>query len=145
MPKATQQKADNKKKGTKLSELGLLQRTDSPEYIKSEELAKYFPFTIYSGKETRGRFGERINFKVAFKIDGELQKRDWTPTANEDRRLLLHAVRSKGAITNCRLIEIPLTGGDFNYWKVVDADENLEQYFVGASEGTTFQDVDIPF
>lgn len=122
-------------------------KTDSPEFIKSEQLMLQYPFTIYGGREQRGRFGERIHFNVAWlNGDGEKIKRVWTPTANDDRRDLLLTVRQHGALINCRLIAIP-TGGEFDYWKVVDADIDVDKYIAENSAERRGEptDDDIPF
>jgi len=136
-----------KKSGVKLGNTKAATRTDAPEFIKSEELMLQHPFTIYGGREQRGRFGERINFNVAFKnADNEVVKRVWTPTANDDRRDLLMLVRQHGAVINCRLIAIP-TGGEYDYWKVIDADTDVDKYIAenSAERRNEPTDDDIPF
>lgn len=118
-------------------------KTDLPEYIKSEELQAHFPFTIFGAAPDKGRFGDRVRFDVAFKIEGVVNKRVWTPSVTKDRTALMLEVRQGGAITGCRLVELDLSGG-YTYWKVIGADEPLpENVIIG--DARSVRDEEIPF
>lgn len=125
----------SKSVGRKLSDVHIrpATQTDRPEYIKSAELTTKHPFTIYGAREKTGDYGDRIFFQVAWKdANGETVKRLWTPTANDERRELMKEVK-KSAIINCRLLEVP-TNGRYDYFKIIDADSDVESVIAEATE-----------
>jgi len=139
-------KETTKTKGVRLSEAGLQPRTDSPEYINGNELQNHYPFTIFGATARSFRGQPKIDFAVAFKVAGELQKRVLTLTENDERKGLLVVVKREGAITNCRIIKIPT--GDMGYWKIVDAADDVNQYIAPAaiqSSEHEISDDDIPW
>lgn len=121
-------------------------RTDMPEYVKAEDLqlVSPTPFTIFnvSGPHP-GRFGQRYKFGVAWKENGQVVKKVLTLTENDERRELAFQVRKHGAITNCRIVEIQLGGGQ-TYWKILDNDEPLPDQ-VRSDDAPPIADDDIPF
>jgi hypothetical protein len=155
MPKsATQISNAETKKNTssrKLSDVRTLAatKTDAPEFIKSGELETKFPFTIYGASEKSGQYGDRIYFQVAWKdTNGEVIKRVWTPTANDERRAIMREVK-KSAITNCRVVAVP-TNGQYDYYKIIDADADVDAVIAEALEllkkdNDEAIDNDIPF
>lgn len=111
-------------KGVKMSSLPKHDRSDLPEYVKSEELQNIRPFTIYNGTRNRGRFGDRINFNVAWKDGDTVIKRVWTLAENDERLDILTEAKRSGGVTNCRVIRLHLGGGQ-TYWKIIDNDEAM--------------------
>lgn len=131
------------RKAKKMSDLKLPGRTDAVEYVKAEDLERIFPFTIFSASPSKGRYGDRIRFGVAWKEDGQVVKKVLTVSANDERNALMHDVRRHGAVTNCRLYILD-TGNGTTYNKIVDADEPPPDESVSATEVAN-RDDDIPF
>lgn len=138
--------------GRKVSDIRMTAatQTDAPEFIKSRELTKIPKFTIYGADERNGQYGTRIYFQLFWKdSNGEKVKRVWTPTANDERRVFMRECK-KEPIINCRLIEVP-TNGTYDYFKIIDADDDVEKIIAEAVEQLkrdsveTQFDEDIPF
>lgn len=116
-------------------------RADLPDFIKAEELQAQYPFTIFGASPSKGRFGDRIRFDVAYKQGDEVIKKVLTLSANDERNDLMYEVRRHGAIVGCRLVEIQLGGGQ-TYWKIIDADAALPETVI---MDESVRDEEIPF
>jgi hypothetical protein len=136
-------------KGVKLGALGIDDgqgKTDKPEYIKPRDLEPIYPFTIFHAAKGKGRFGDRINFSVAYKLpEGTVEKKVLTLSVNDEKQQLMYHVNRNKAITNCRIVEIDL-GQGYTYWKIIDADSPIpEGAILDGAHAPTLTDDDIPF
>lgn len=135
------------KKGSKFGEVYKQpERTEGPEYIQPADVKNLDRFTIYGGEEHNGRFGNKINFQIAWKENGSVVKKVVTLTANKERKDILYLVRREQGLTDMRLYEIQL-GGDATYWKLWDADAAAPENAIMGSGPVAPQmtDDDIPF
>lgn len=114
--------------------------SELPQFIKGEELTQYRPFTIYGCARMAGRYGEKFHFDIAFKIDGEVNKRVLTLSVNRDREAISKAFHFGGPIVNCRLIKLN-TSPTTTYWKIIDNDDPIPDEVSTASLTAD----DIPF
>lgn len=97
------------------------EKTDLPDFIKPEELAPFFPFTIHSSREFKLHGADKIQFGVAYKdSEGETQKRVVTLSKNDERTQLMVLQRRNRFIRDCRIIKLHL--GSTTYWKIQDVD-----------------------
>lgn len=131
------------KKSVRMSEVAQA-RGDLPEYIKAEELVAFRPFTIFGATPSKGRFGDRVRFDVAYKDGGTTVKRVLTLSANDERNDLMYNVRRNGAIVGCRIVQLHLGGGQ-TYWKIVDNDAALPEDVHLVDAGTQMSIDEIPF
>lgn len=145
---ATKPQPQEKKKGVRIGELSLPQRTDQADYIKAEDLERIFPFTIFSAHSGKNTRGEYIRFGVAWQEKGDgdkpvTVKRVFTCSANDERNALMRDVKRHSAILNCRLYIVDI-GGGMTYNKIQDADAIPPEGVLDTSS-SQLSDDDIPF
>lgn len=138
MPKpnqTTEATSPAKKKPQRLGEVAA--PSELPEYIKGDELSRLHPFTIFGvTRIERGQYGPKFHFDVAYKIEGQVNRRVLTLSVDRKREAIATAILQNGPIVGCRIIKVN-TSPTTTYWQIIDVDDPLPEEVSAAA-------VDIP-